>query len=145
MINTEIKSIELPINYIPSENEDYMSPMQLAYFRQRLVQWKEDLQKEFAETVSLLREKNWNDPDLTDRASEEIDVSLELRTKDRCRKLITKIDDAISRIEVGDYGYCQETNEPIGIKRLQARPIATLSVAAQERHEKFEKSHNEDS
>ncbi|WHQ47246.1 MAG: RNA polymerase-binding protein DksA [Candidatus Midichloria sp.] len=135
---------ELPEGYVPSETEEYMSPMQLAYFKTKLLDWKHNLQEEFAEVVRLLQEKNWNEPDMNDRASDEADVSLELRTQDRYRKLISKIDDAIARIEVGNYGYCQETNEPIGLKRLEARPIATLSIAAQEKHERFEKSHNED-
>jgi len=131
-------------NYVPSESEEYMCANQLAYFRAKLLDWKKNLQEEFAEAVNLLKEKNWNEPDITDRASDETDVSLELRTQDRYRKLISKIDDAIVRIDTGNYGYCQETNEPIGLKRLDARPIATFSISAQERHERFERNHNEE-
>lgn len=136
--------ISLPEGYTPSEHEEYMSPMQLAYFKKKLLDWRSSLQEEFAETMLLLKEKNWNEPDIADRASEEVGVGLELRTQDRYRKLISKIDDAIVRIEVGNYGYCQETGEPIGLKRLEARPIASLAIAAQEKHERFERSHNED-
>ena len=142
MSNTDL--ISLPEGYVPSEHEEYMSPMQLAYFKKKLLDWKRNLQEEFMEIMQLLKEKNWNEPDIADRASDETGVSLELRTQDRYRKLISKIDDAIMRIETGNYGYCQETGEPIGLKRLEARPIASLAISAQEKHERFERSHNED-
>ena len=136
--------INLPKNYKPSEDEEYMSPMQLEYFKHKLLNWKKELKEESTETVEYLKHENWNEPDINDRASVEAEASFELRTRDRYRKLIDKIDAALSRIEKGAYGYCEETNEPIGLKRLEARPIATLSIEAQERHEKFEKTHNEE-
>ncbi len=138
------KSVKLPKDYRPSDKEEYMCSMQLEYFREKLFKWKEDLAKESQNTMEHLRDENWNEPDLNDRASVETETSLELRTRDRYRKLMNKIDEAVERIESGSYGYCEDTGEPIGIKRLEARPIATLSIEAQERHERFEKSHNED-
>jgi len=139
----EIISIQSNL-YKPSEDEEYMSPMQLEYFKNKLLSWKKELQEEFSRTALRIKEKEFSESDITDKASDEIDMSICLRTQDRYRKLINKIDTALHRIESGDYGYCQETNEPIGLGRLEARPIATLSIAAQEKHEKFERFHNQD-
>ena len=136
-------TVTLPPDYKPSEKETFLNDLQLEYFRQKLQRWRIELFEEVKETRSNLKESNVV-PDLADRASAETDRSLELRTRDRARKLISKIDDALQRIEDGSYGYCEETNEPIGIKRLEARPIATLSLEAQERHERMEKIYLED-
>jgi DnaK suppressor protein len=136
-----MEKIILPNGYIPSEKEEYMNPMQLAYFRQKLENWRNKLLDESRETLTHLREENWNEPDLNDRATVEADTTFELRTRDRYRKLIDKIESAIRKIEKGDYGYCEETGEEIGIRRLEARPIASLSIEAQERHESYEKTH----
>ncbi len=130
---------DLPEGYRPSESEPYMSPMQLAYFRRKLLQWRDELLDESEETIRNLRNEEWREPDPNDRASRESDASLELRTRDRYRKLIGKIDAALRRIDDGSYGYCEETGEPIGLLRLEARPIATLTVEAQERHERDER------
>ena len=130
---------KLPKNYKPTQKEKFMNAKMKEYFRQKLVNWKNDLLKESSQTLSNLQIENEAKPDLTDRASEEIDRSFELRTRDRERKLINKIDEAIKRIEDGSYGYCEETGEPISIKRLEARPVATLSIEAQEMHERAEK------
>jgi DnaK suppressor protein len=130
--------------YRPSEDEPFMNERQQEYFKQKLLQWKEDLLRESRETVTHLQAETENHPDLADRASSETDRALELRTRDRQRKLITKIDDALRRIEEGNYGYCEETGEPIGLARLEARPIATLSLEAQERHERRERVHRDD-
>ncbi len=138
------KKAELPKNYKPTEKEDYMGPNQQEYFRQKLLAWKQDLLEESNETLGHLKEENWQESDIADRATVETDAALELRTRDRYRKLINKIDQAIRRIDEGEYGYCEETGDPIGIKRLEARPIATLSIAAQERHEREEKQYNDD-
>lgn len=121
-----------------------MSPMQREYFRQKLLAWRAELLDESSETLQHLQQESAQEPDLTDRASLEAERALELRTRDRARKLIAKIDAALDRIEAGTYGYCTETNEPIGLRRLEARPIATLSVEAQERHERMEKTHRDD-
>jgi DnaK suppressor protein len=121
-----------------------MNPMQLEYFRQKLLAWKSELQKESNETLSHLQEESLSEPDIADRASLETDRALELRTRDRERKLIQKIDEAIGRIEDGSYGFCEETGDPISLKRLEARPIATLSIEAQERHERMERTHRDD-
>ncbi len=137
------KIITLPKGYKPSNDEEYMSAMQLEYFRQKLETWKEELAEESQSTMDHLKDENWNEPDINDRATVEIETGIELRTRDRYRKLMSKIDEALKRIEDGSYGYCEDTGEPIGVKRLEARPIATLSIEAQERHERFEKSHNE--
>ena len=134
----------LPPNYRPSEDEPFMSPMQLEYFRQKLLRWRAELLQESSETVQHMQAESLHQPDLTDRASLETDRSLELRTRDRERKLINKIDLALRRIEEGSYGYCEETNEPIGVRRLEARPIATLSLEAQERHERLERTHRDE-
>lgn len=137
-------TVTLPPDYKPSENETFLNDLQLEYFRQKLEQWRLELFEEVKETRTNLKESSLVEPDLADRASVETDRSLELRTRDRARKLISKIDEALKRIEDGSYGYCEETNEPIGIKRLEARPIATLSLEAQERHERMEKIYLED-
>ncbi|HUA53060.1 MAG TPA: RNA polymerase-binding protein DksA [Candidatus Sulfotelmatobacter sp.] len=121
-----------------------MSDLQLEYFRQKLLRWRAELLQESTETLNHLQAESLHQPDLTDRASMETDRALELRTRDRERKLISKIDAALQRIEDGSYGFCEETNEPIGIRRLEARPIATLSLEAQERHERLERTHRDD-
>lgn len=126
-------------DYKPSEAEPFMNDRQRDYFRRKLIAWKEDILRESRETLVVLQSENENHPDLADRASSETDRAIELRARDRQRKLIAKIDAALGRIEDGTYGYCEETGEPISLKRLDARPIATLSVEAQERHEKRER------
>ena len=130
---------KLPKNYKPTQKEKFMNAKMKEYFRQKLLSWKKDLLKESYQTINNLQSENEAKPDITDRASEEIDRSFELRTRDRERKLINKIDAALQRIEDGSYGYCDETGDPISIKRLEARPVATLSLEAQEMHEKAEK------
>ncbi|ACB94774.1 transcriptional regulator, TraR/DksA family [Beijerinckia indica subsp. indica ATCC 9039] len=125
--------------YTPSDDEPFMNDRQREYFRRKLLLWKEDILKESRDTLVVLQNENENHPDLADRASSETDRAIELRARDRQRKLISKIDSALTRIEDGTYGYCEETGEPIALKRLDARPIATLSVEAQERHEKRER------
>ena len=130
---------KLSKNYKPTQKEKFMNAKMKEYFRQKLVSWKQDLLKESSQTLNNLQNENEAKPDITDRASEEIDRSFELRTRDRERKLINKIDAALQRIEDGSYGYCDETGDPISIKRLEARPVATLSLEAQEMHEKAEK------
>jgi DnaK suppressor protein len=130
--------------YKPTAKEKFMNAKQLEYFRQKLHAWRSELVEEASETRQNLQETSSVEADIADRASAETDRSLELRTRDRARKLISKIDEALARIEDGSYGYCEETDEPIGIKRLEARPIATLSLEAQERHEKMEKIHRDD-
>jgi DnaK suppressor protein len=134
----------LPDDYRPAEDEPFMNDLQLEYFRRKLVVWKQELLEQSAETLDNLTESARNVPDLADRASEETDRALELRTRDRQRKLIAKIDSALRRIENGEYGYCEVTGEPISLKRLDARPIATMTLEAQERHERREKVHRED-
>ncbi len=136
--------IILPEGYKPSEKEEFMNPMQVEYFRQKLITWRNDLLSEANDTLNTLSEENFQKPDITDRAQMESDASLQLRTRDRERKLLSKIEAALRRIEDGSYGYCEETDEPIGLKRLEARPIASLSLDAQERHERMEKSHRDD-
>ena len=130
--------------YNPSENEPYMNARQLEFFRHKLNEWKHELLRESAETIHNMQEQTGNEPDMADRASTETDRSLELRTRDRERKLISKIDDALRRIDDGSYGYCEDTGDRIGITRLCARPIATLSLEAQERHEKKERIYREE-
>ena len=137
-------SVTLSPDYIPSEHEEFMNPMQMEYFRQMLLNWRSELIQEAGETLNNLNSENLQQPDMADRASLETDHQLELRTRDRERKLIIKIDEALSRIENGSYGFCQDTDEPIGLKRLMARPIAVLSLEAQERHERQERTHRED-
>ncbi|MDE2445902.1 MAG: RNA polymerase-binding protein DksA [Alphaproteobacteria bacterium] len=131
-------------DYKPSDAEPFMNERQVEYFRRKLLNWKEDILKESKETISHLQEENHILPDVADRASSETDRSLELRTRDRQRKLISKIDAALKRVDDGSYGYCEETGEPIGLKRLDARPIATLSIEAQERHEKRERVYRDE-
>jgi DnaK suppressor protein len=130
--------------YKPSDDEPFMNERQREYFRLKLLVWKDDILKESKETIAHLQDENHVLPDLADRASSETDRSLELRTRDRQRKLISKIDAALKRIEDGSYGYCEETGEPISLKRLDARPIATLSIEAQERHERRERVYRDD-
>jgi len=136
--------LTLPPDYCPSDSEEFMSPRQMEYFRQKLLRWRADLLREADGTLASLSEGGIHEADITDRASVETDRALELRTRDRARKLISKIDQALLRMETGTYGYCEETGEPIGLKRLQARPIATLSIEAQERHERMERVHRDD-
>ena len=133
---------KIPKNYKPTQKERFMNAKMKEYFKQKLLNWKNELLKESSQTLNNLQNENESKPDLTDRASEEIDRTFELRTRDRERKLINKIDSALQRINDGSYGYCEETGEPISIKRLEARPVATLSLEAQEMHEKAEKRLN---
>ena len=132
-------SITLPQNYRPTEREPFMNAMQQEYFRQKLLKWKGELIEESNQTLQNMQEESLAQPDLADRATAETDRSLELRTRDRFRKLISKIDQALKSIDEGTYGYCEETGEPIGIPRLLARPTATLSLEAQERRERVQK------
>lgn len=134
----------LPPDYRPTEKEPYMSPLQLAYFRNKLDLWKAELLTESEDTLAALQEQSLSTPEAVERASMETDHALELRARDRARKLINKIDKAINRIEADEYGYCEETGEPIGLRRLEARPIATMTLEAQERHEKAEKLHRDE-
>ncbi|WP_425091602.1 RNA polymerase-binding protein DksA [Tropicimonas sp. S265A] len=134
----------LPDDYRPAEDEPFMNDKQTEYFRRKLLAWKTDLLEDSQSTISELQGAARNIPDVADRASEETDRALELRTRDRQRKLISKIDAALRRIDEGEYGYCEATGEPISLKRLDARPIATLSLEAQERHERREKVHRDD-
>lgn len=137
-------AIKLPDGYMPSSDEEFMNPTQLEYFRQKLLDWKNDILRESAETLHNLQEDNLREPDIADRASSETDWSVELRTRDRQRKLVSKIDSALRRIEEGEYGYCEVTGEPISLRRLDARPIATMTIEAQEAHERAEKVHRDD-
>lgn len=139
-----LKNVVVPEGYIPSENEEYMNSVQLEYFKQKLLNWKEELLQESLETLDHLKEENWHESDFNDRAAVETDAAFELRTRDRYRKLLDKIEEALARIESGEYGYCEETGEKIGLKRLEARPVATLCIEAQERHENYEKQHNDE-
>jgi DnaK suppressor protein len=134
----------LPEDYRPAEDEPFMNDRQLEYFRRKLLNWKQDLLAESRDTIEGLQDNTRNIPDVADRASEETDRALELRTRDRQRKLVSKIDAAIRRIAEGEYGYCEVTGEPISLKRLDARPNATMSLEAQERHERREKVHRDD-
>jgi DnaK suppressor protein len=134
----------LPPDYRPSEGEEFMNSSQLEYFRQKLMRWRAELLAESSETLQHLKEESLAEPDLADRATLETERAIELRTRDRERKLISKIDAALMRIEDGSYGYCEETDEPISLRRLEARPIATLSLEAQERHERMERTHRDD-
>ena len=136
--------IVLPVNYRPSEDEPFMNGRQRVYFRQNLMAWKDEIVRQTKETLAGLHEDSTQHADLADRATSETDRALELRARDRQRKLVSKIDAALARIEDGTYGYCEETGEPIGLKRLDARPIATLSLEAQERHERRERVYRED-
>lgn len=136
--------VTLPKGYTPSEKEEYMNPKQLEYFRQKLLDWRDELLKESRETMEHIKEENWQEADVVDRASIETDTGVELRSRNRYLKLITKIDEALKRIETGEYGYCEETGDPIGIRRLEARPVATLTVEAQERRERLEKQYSDE-
>ena len=136
--------VTLPSDYRPSDSEEFMNELQVEYFRQKLMRWRSDLLREADGTLASLSEGGILEADITDRASVETDRALELRTRDRARKLINKIDQALVRIENGNYGYCDETGEPIGLRRLEARPIATMSIEAQERHEKMERVHRDE-
>ncbi|WP_306016805.1 RNA polymerase-binding protein DksA [Oceanicaulis sp. MMSF_3324] len=137
-------SIELPTGYRPSESEPFMNERQKEYFRRKLLAWKDEILRESRSTLSNLQEDIGALPDLADRASTETDRALELRARDRQRKLISKIEAALRRIEEDEYGYCEETGEPISLARLDARPVATLSLEAQERHERSERVHRDD-
>jgi DnaK suppressor protein len=139
-----VDHLVMPEGYRPTENEPFMGDRQIEYFRAKLLDWKEQILRESRETLGHLQAETENHPDLVDRASSETDRALELRTRDRQRKLISKIDSALRRIEDGSYGYCEETGEPIGLARLDARPTATLSLEAQERHERRERVHRDD-
>lgn len=136
--------VVLPDDYHPSEDEEFMNDRQVEFFRQKLRNWRDDLLDESRSTVTTLQDGTRNIPDVTDRASEETDRALELRTRDRQRKLIAKINQALRRVDDGEFGYCDVTGEPISLKRLDARPIATMSLEAQERHERREKVHRDD-
>jgi DnaK suppressor protein len=135
---------KLPKNYRPSGKEPFMNAKQREYFRQRLLRWRRELLRETNQTLQNLQEDSLQAPDIADRASAETDRAVELRTRDRERKLVQKIDEALKRIEDGEYGYCEETGEPIGLRRLEARPIATLSLEAQERHERLERIYRDE-
>jgi DnaK suppressor protein len=139
-----MSKIMIEEGYRPSDEEPFMSDRQREYFRRKLLQWKQDILREAQETLTALQSESENHPDIADRASSETDRAIELRARDRQRKLIAKIDAALSRIEDGSYGFCEETGEPISLKRLEARPIATLSLEAQERHERNERVYRDD-
>ncbi|WP_353199457.1 RNA polymerase-binding protein DksA [Sandarakinorhabdus sp.] len=136
---TMVAADDLPQDYRPSADEEFMNPRQLAYFRRKLLDWKEQILKESESTLEALKAEPLREPDLTDRAASETDWGIELRTRDRQRKLISKIDSALRRIDSGDYGWCEVSGEPISLARLEARPIATMTIDAQERHERDEK------
>lgn len=135
------KTVSHKNSYKPSEKEEYMNPKQLKYFQEKLLAWRKDLLEESRETIDHLKEENWHEPDIADRASLETEAGVELRTRNRYLKLISKIDAALKRIDDGTYGYCEETGDKIGLKRLEARPVATMTIEAQERHEKVEKQY----
>jgi DnaK suppressor protein len=143
-VHEEIATVELPADYRPSDDEPFMNERQRMYFRRKLLKWKEEILQQTRETLEGLHLDSTQHADIADRATSETDRALELRARDRHRKLIAKIDAALARIEDGTYGYCEETGEPIGLRRLDARPIATLSLEAQERHERREKVYRED-
>lgn len=143
-VTKEKQNVVLPEGYKPSNEEEYMNPIQQEYFKQKLISWRDELLQESQDTLTHLKEENWHEPDVNDRATVETDATLELRTRNRYRKLIDKIDAALRRIDEGNYGYCIETGEEIGLKRLEARAIATLTIEAQERHESYEKTHFDD-
>ncbi|KIC11409.1 molecular chaperone DnaK [Leisingera sp. ANG-M1] len=138
------QEVFLPDDYRPAEDEPFMNDRQLEYFRRKLLEWKQELLADSRDTIEGLQDNTRNIPDVADRASEETDRALELRTRDRQRKLVAKIDSALRRIDEGEYGYCEVTGDPISLKRLDARPIATMSLEAQERHERREKVHRDD-
>ena len=139
-----MSEVSLPSNYRPTEKEKFMGVRQRQFFRQRLQGWRDEILREAQGTIQNLQEDGGQAPDIADRATTESERSIELRTRDRQRKLVTKIDAALERIEDGSYGYCDDTGEPIGLKRLEARPIATLSIEAQERHERHERIHRDE-
>jgi len=139
-----MSSVTLPPDYEPSDDEDFMNPVMQAYFRKKLENWKKQILDGASEALSQLQDQTFQQPDITDRATVETDSALELRTRDRQRKLISKIDSALRRLDNDEYGYCEDTGEPIALKRLIARPVATLSLEAQERHERHEKTHREE-
>ena len=142
--SSDIAPIMLPADYRPSESEEFMNPMQLLYFRKKLEAWKAELLDDASETITGLSQENLHQPDQMDRAQIESNAALDLRTRDRERKLLQKIESALRRIDDGSYGYCVETDEPISLRRLEARPIASLSLHAQERHERMERVHRDD-
>ncbi len=135
---------ELPPDYRPSDDEEFMNPLQIEYFRQKLLRWRAELLADSTGTLRHLQEESLLKPDLSDRASLETERAIELRTRDRERKLISKIDAALHRIDSGTFGFCEETDQPIGIRRLEARPIATLTIEAQERHERMERTYRDE-
>lgn len=139
-----MKAEKFEVEYRPSEGEPFMNPQQLEYFREKLLNWKQSILAESRGTIEHMQEGTRNIPDIADRASEETDRALELRTRDRERKVVAKIDAALRRIEDGTYGFCEDTGDPISLKRLEARPIATLSLESQERHERKERVHRDD-
>ncbi|MGE0108713.1 MAG: RNA polymerase-binding protein DksA [Bdellovibrionales bacterium] len=137
--------VTVPQNYKPTQKEPYMNPVMLQYFKQKLIDWKDEILADASSTLQELQDEGGvREPDIADRATIETDVALEMRARDRQRKLISKIDEALERIRTNDYGYCEETGEPIGIKRLEVRPVATLSIEAQERHERLERTHRDE-
>lgn len=133
--------VTLPEGYKPTDEEEYMSPVMVEYFRQKLVNWRAELLRDSQETIDNLKEENWHEADIADRASLETEAGVELRTRNRYLKLVSKIDAALKRIAEGEYGYCDETGDPIGVGRLEARPIASMTIEAQERHERMEKQY----
>ena len=137
-------TVTLPPDYQPDKSEEFMNERMREYFRQKLLAWRGELLEETNSTIQTLQETSSVEPDIADRASLETERALELRTRDRARKLINKIDEALSRLDNGTYGYCEETDEPISVSRLEARPIATMTIEAQERHERMEKTHRDD-
>lgn len=137
-------NVQIPDDYRSSEDEPFMNPRQQAYFRAKLMKWRSEILADAHQTIASLQEETVKEPDIADRASTESERALELRTRDRQRKLIGKIDAALRRLDEGEYGYCVETGEPISLKRLEARPVATLSLEAQERHERRERSYRDD-
>lgn len=139
-----MNKVELPSGYKPSESEEYMNPMQLEYFKNKLNSWKNELLSNSSEALKHLQEENWHESDLNDRACVEMNAAFELKTQNRYRKLIDKIDSALNRIETAEYGYCEETGEKIGVGRLEARPVATFAIEAQQSHENYERQHSED-
>ncbi|MCC2646030.1 MAG: dksA [Rickettsiaceae bacterium] len=145
MVNTnQLNKVIVPEGYKPADKEEYMNPVMLEYYKGKLNELKRQILDESNETLEHLKEENLHEPDINDRATMEASIAFELRTRDRYRKLLDKIEAAIERINTGEYGYCEETGEEIGVKRLEARPFATLCIEAQERHEKYERLHNDD-
>lgn len=138
------RNVNLPAGYKPTDKEEYMNDMQVEYFRRKLTAWRDELLGESQETLNHLKEENWQESDMADRATLETDTGVELRTRNRYLKLVDKIDYALRLIDSGEYGFCEETGEPIGLKRLEARPIATLSIEAQERHERMERQYSDE-